>query len=292
MKNTIFLFLALIFGTTTIAGIKEPLEKVIDLNGQRSDLDSYRLSVRASVTPLGVFSSIAVVIPVKLQINCEGKTLGEASFLYNRNLKNSEVQLSTLVENFELRCPSLTPEVVLQPNGIELKTSEPFFSYELNSQGLSLKGIAESRPKKAEALVKIVSNLSQLGGSEESFNCLIQGYLTDPIMTGPVESITNEYEKIYGPFDSSKFICPAAAEGALARNVTTCETDPTDLSMFCLIYARYKDLRTWFDGSILRLQEIQAETDSELADMKQAIQELEATLRSDIESKERILTLK
>lgn len=282
----------LFFASAVFAGIKIPNQKQIDVSSDVNINSSYTFHVSSTITPIGVFSSVGLKVPVRLSMTCEGKLVTDSTFFYNRSMKDIPIKMELTVENFDLKCPTLNPFLTIEPNGVELNVEAPFFQYTLNVAGSSVAGIRDNRLAKATELVKLVSSLGQIAGSRETAHCLIVDNSEDVSLTGILLTLTNQYERFYGHFEASQIQCPAAAEGVLGKEEKVCKANPGDLSPFCLVYDRYLTSRAWYDTSISRLNEILARLGTQDQELLKKIHELNTQLQVDKNSKDRILDIK
>lgn len=271
MKNKCLILVSILLTTKLFAGIKINQESNIDLKTTLSTDNYYRLSVASTVKPMAVFSSISARIPVKLKIFCNDSLLDEDSFLYNKNLKDKPTTLQLDVSNFGTICPSYALKIVLEPNGIELETSTPFYSFSLNNQGTTAAYIASERVDRSQEMLQIIASLSDLAESKEALYCTIKSYENEyPSLT---EELIFQYSKRYAPYDQEKISCPVGAEGKLARNVSECERNPSSFDDFCLFYERYLLAKEWYYDSISRLDKIKELNFADTTTLKNELQE-------------------
>jgi len=242
-----------LWSSLAIAGIKQPSLDTPDFSKSLDAKYEYALKVSATVTPLGVFSSISVRIPVKLKVSCDGHELGEASFFYNKTMKNQDTLLTVNLSKFLTMCPSANPAITIEPNGVELDIRSPFYTavpQKIGRTASAYKGDIENLlEKKAVDLVKAHSLMSSVSGSQESFHCLIVSFESDALI--PIESvdeIKGEYKKLYGTFQKEAIQCPAA--GVLADRIATCSVAENKFTLFCVLYDRVVQEAAWFTAAI------------------------------------------
>ena len=118
--------------------------------------------------------------------------------------------------------------------------------------------IREKNQKKIE-MAHVISKLSSYAGSKRYSFCLIINIQKDQLMTGLLMDLMSEYETLYGRFDSSDFECPLVQADKLAVNIEACVKDPLDLSPFCLLYDRYKNLEDWYEKTLSIIQKYKNE---------------------------------
>ncbi|HET9239214.1 MAG TPA: hypothetical protein VFO10_18280 [Oligoflexus sp.] len=253
MKISMIISGLCLWSSLAIAGIKQPSLDTPDFSKSLDANYEYAFKVSATVTPLGVFSSISVRTPVKLKVSCDGNELGEASFFYNKTMKNQDTLLSVTVRKFLTMCPSANPAITIEPNGIELDIRSPFYTAETQKIGRTVSAYKEDienkLEKKAVDLVKAHSLMSSVSGSQESFHCLIVSFESDALI--PIESvdeIKGEYKKLYGTFKKDAIKCPAT--GVLADRIATCAVAENKFTLFCVLYDRVVQETAWFAAAM------------------------------------------
>ncbi|WP_141733399.1 hypothetical protein [Oligoflexus tunisiensis] len=284
--------LSLVFSSTLIAGVKENQESNIDLGSKISSDREYTFSASSVVKPLGVYSSIGARTPIKLTVACDGSTILADEFFYTKHLKGVDKILQVSISNFSIKCPSLAPQIILEPNGIELEISSPFYTYKITDVGANFESIKRDRDSKAKQLASIMATLSNEAGAKESFYCMIKTQDANALVPdGTIQAMKTEYAKDHGDFDlETNIICPVPEKGALTKMVDVCQKEGDEnLSDFCLKYDRYLKIRDWYYSSIDRLIEIAAELNPTLAQLGSEIKRVQDGMDTEIQGYERTL---
>lgn len=247
----------------------------------------YTIAANRSYTVTKYLNAAASGKPVRFSATCDGISLGEASRFYEITQKNKAQDLSFNMTFTKATCPSGNISFDITHPGLEVTSDSMNVAIlqVLETIDYRVKAIATLRNStKQTELIKITSLLSNTVGSRESLHCLIHSYENDPLATGIVEELKVQYDKLYSPYVREEITCPTAAQGVLAANVATCQADPLDLSLFCVVYARYTATKTWYNDSIKTLDSLLLQLDSNAQDLAADIEQLKADMTNDLKN--------
>lgn len=290
MKHILFTIIASLIGISNASA--ETLQGKSSSWQVPAYKEGYQYTVAASrnYTVTKYLNAAASGRPVKFTASCEGGALGEASRFYDITQKNKVQGLSFNFTFTSVKCPSGKISFEITHPGVEVNSESMDVSILQIAETIDTKfnSIADQRKNtKQTELINISSLLSNTAGSREALHCLIDSYADDILLKdGIVAELILQYSKLYGPYVRTAIKCPVAAQGILASNAATCKADPLDLSIFCIIYARYVATKTWYENSIKTLEDFTDQLDANTQHLADDIEQLKKDMESDLEATE------
>lgn len=287
MKNIFFAGIALLIGYSTASAET--------LQGKSSSWTvpdfkagfQYTIAVNRNYTVTKYINSAASGRPVNFSASCNGVELGKDSRFYDITQKNKIQALSFNVSFTHVTCPTGTISFEITHPGVELSSDymDVTILQIVETLDQRVQNIADQRTNtKQTELIKITALLSNTAGSRESLHCLIDSYEDDLLATGIVEELKVQYDKLYAPYIRTEIACPTAAQGLLTANVAKCVADPLDLSLFCVVYAKYATTKAWYNESITTLQNLLLQLDANTQHLAANIEKLKADMTKDLEN--------